>query len=160
MEPRIEVLKEKKLIGKKVKMSFSSNRTVELWKSFAPEIKKIGNSVSSDLYSVEIYPNSDFFIEFNPLKEFEKWAAIEVTDFNTIPGEMDGFILPPGQYAVFHYIGKPSEAQKTFQYIYGVWLPNSVYTMDDRPYFALMGEKYTGEMPDSEEEFWIPIRNR
>jgi AraC family transcriptional regulator len=30
--------------------------------------------------------------------------------------------------------------------------------MDGRPYFALMGEKYKGEQPDSEEEFWVPVK--
>ena len=29
--------------------------------------------------------------------------------------------------------------------------------MDNRSYFARMGEKYNGEDPDSEEEFCIPI---
>jgi AraC family transcriptional regulator len=32
--------------------------------------------------------------------------------------------------------------------------------MDDRPYFALMGDKYKGEVLDSEEEFWIPIKKK
>lgn len=160
MEPRIELLNEKKLIGKKVRMSFSNDRTVELWKSFGPMKKEIKKSVSPDLYSVDIYNDTRFFVDFNPSKEFDKWAAMEVNDFEEIPEGLEQLVIPRGQYAVFHYKGNPSEAAKTFQYIYGVWLPGSEYEMDDRPYFALMGEKYKGEHPDSEEEFWVPIKNK
>jgi AraC family transcriptional regulator len=158
MKPSIEVFKETKLVGKNLKMSFSNDKTFELWKSFSPNRKKIQNQVNTNLFSVDIYPRNNFFEQFNVNEEFEKWAAIEVNSFDQIPDKMETLIIPDGLYAVFHYKGKPSDAQATFQYIYGVWLPNSDYEMDNRPYFALMGEKYSGENPDSEEDFWIPIR--
>jgi AraC family transcriptional regulator len=160
MEPKIVTFNETKLIGMKINMSLAINKTVELWQSFSPRRKEIKNAINSDLYSVEIYPDTTFFDNFNPTTEFEKWAAIEVSDFDTIPDEMRKLIIPMGQYAVFHYKGKPSEAQETFRFIYGTWLPDSGYEMDDRPYFALMGEKYKGEALDSEEDFWIPIKNK
>ncbi|WLR42035.1 GyrI-like domain-containing protein [Bacillus carboniphilus] len=94
------------------------------------------------------------------MKEFIKWAAVEVRDFDTIPDSMEKLIIPTGQYAVFHYRGKPSEAEGTIRFIYESWLPNSEYKLDHRPYFALMGEKYKGEAIDSEEEFWIPIQKK
>jgi len=160
MEPRIETLKETKLIGKKVKMSFANNKTQGLWQSFMPRRTEIKNSVGPELYSVEIYGGAEFFMDFSPVKEFEKWAAIQVGDFDTIPENMDILVIPEGQYAVFHYKGKPSEAQSTYQYIYGTWIPNSAYTLDERPHFALMGEKYKGGHPESEEEFWVPIKEK
>ncbi len=160
MEPKIKTLKTTKLIGTKTSMSFAHDKTVELWRSFSPRRKEIDNSVNSDLFSVEIYPNTSFFENFNPVQEFEKWAAVAVKDFDTIPEEMEKLIIPSGLYAVFHYRGKPSDAQETFRFIYGTWLPNSAYEMDDRPYFARMGEKYKGEATDSEEEFWVPIREK
>ena len=69
-------------------------------------------------------------------------ADVKVESFNDVPNEMEKLIIPEGKYAVFHYKGKLSEVQKTFEFIYGIWLPNSDYEMDKRPYFALMGEKY------------------
>ncbi len=160
MEPRIEQLNEKKLIGVRLRMSFADDKTSEIWKSFGPRRKEISNTVNPDLYSVHIYNDSKFFVDFDPLREFDKWAAIEVTDFDTIPDKMDSLVIPQGQYAVFQYIGRPGDAQKAFQYIYGIWLPHSIFEMDVRPYFALMGEKYKGDDPDSEEEFWVPIKNK
>ncbi len=159
MEPRIENLAEKKLVGKKITMSFSNNKTGELWRSFMPERRKINNAIGIELYSLEIYP-PDYFNPFNPQTEFEKWAAVEVSDFDTVPPEMEPLPVPAGLYAVFLYKGPASAAPETYQYIFGTWVPNSAYTLDDRPHFAVMGEKYKNEDPDSEEELWIPIKLR
>jgi AraC family transcriptional regulator len=160
MEPRIETLRELKLVGRKITMSFTGNKTRELWQSFMPKRAEIENAIGIELYSAEIYNDTEFFKNFNPTKEFEKWAAVKVSDFKAIPDGMNSLVIPEGQYAVFHYRGKPSEAQKTYQYIYSNWLPASEYDLDDRPHFALMGKKYKGEDANSEEEFWIPIKKK
>jgi AraC family transcriptional regulator len=157
MNQRIEVLTEKKLIGKRMTMSFANNKTFELWRNFMPGRKEIKNSIGADLYSMQIYaPN--YFRNFNPDREFEKWAAIEVTDFVTVPDDMETFTLKSGRYAVFLYKGAASAAAETFQYILGTWLPASEYTLDNRPHFEILGEKYKNEDPSSEEEIWIPIK--
>lgn len=158
MEPQIRTLAKTKLIGKSAKMTFANNKTKELWQSFMPKRTNIKNNIGSDLYSVEIYNDTNFFKNFDPTKEFEKWAAVQVKDFSSVPNEMETLEIPEGLYAVFHYKGKSSEAQKTYQYIFGNWIPNSEYQLDDRPHFALMGEKYKNEDPNSEEELWIPIK--
>lgn len=155
--PGIVTSRRIQLMGQNLTVSFANDRTVELWKSFSSRRNEIKNVVNADFYAVDIYPNTSFFEQFDPTKEYTKWAAVEVSDTNYIPVGMQQLVIPEGLYAVFHYKGKPSQAQGTIQYIYGEWLPNSEYKMDNRPYFALMGEKYKGEHPDSEEEFWIPI---
>jgi AraC family transcriptional regulator len=157
MQPRIVTLKEKKLVGKRIKMSLSNNRTFELWRSFAPRMKEIKNSTGPDLYSIEVY-GPGFFDSFNPEREFDKWAAIEVPDFSTVPDEMECITVPVGLYAVFLYKGPASAVSKTYQNILGTWLPNSDFLLDNRPHFALMGAKYKNEDPGSEEEIWIPIK--
>jgi AraC family transcriptional regulator len=157
MEPRIERLKEKKLVGMRITTSFSNNKTFELWSTFMPSRKEIHNCIGTDLYSIQIY-DPLFFNNFNPNTEFEKWATIEVMDFDKVPEEMESFTLPGGMYAVFLYRGAASATAPTFQYILGTWLPSSVYSLDDRPHFEVMGEKYRNEDPTSEEEIWIPIK--
>jgi len=157
MEPGIEILTEKKLVGKHIEMSFSNNKTGELWRSFMPKRREIGNPIGTELYSIEVYGNH-FFSNFNLETEFEKWAAVEVTDFETVPEEMETITLPCGLYAVFLHKGAASEGPETYQYIFETWLPESDFILDYRPHFAVMGEKYKNEDPDSEEEIWIPIR--
>jgi AraC family transcriptional regulator len=160
MEPRIESIDEITLIGKKLIMSFANNKTRELWQSFMPKRPGIRHMSGHELYSVELYNDAGFFNNFDPTRTFEKWAAVKVNDVEALPEDMEQLIIPAGEYAVFTYRGKPSEAPGTYQYIYGKWIPSSEYNLDDRPHFALMGEKYKGEAADSEEEFWIPIRRK
>lgn len=157
MLQRIETLAEKKLVGKRVKMSFAENRTGELWRSFMPVRKQIADPVAPELYSVDVYPPR-FFDSFRPDAGFEKWAAVEVTDFQAVPDGMETLTLPGGLYAVFLHKGPASTGPKTYSDIYQVWLPGSEYALDNRPHFAVMGEKYKGEDPGSEEEIWIPIQ--
>jgi len=71
MQPRIEILNEKKLIGKRIKMSYSNNKTAELWRSFMPQKKEIKNTASSDLFSIEVY-EPQFFKNFSPERAFDK----------------------------------------------------------------------------------------
>ena len=84
MTPRIVILKEKKLIGKSLTMSLTNNRTGELWGSFAPRIKEIKNNSTTDKNSMQVYDDK-YFKNLDPHKEFTFWAALEVTDFSTIP---------------------------------------------------------------------------
>jgi AraC family transcriptional regulator len=158
MEVRIETLSEKKLAGKRIKMTFSNNKTFELWQSFMPRRKEIKNIISPDLFSLQVYNKNVDFINFSKDIEFEKWAAIEVSDFETIPEEMEPFILEGGLYAVFLHKGAASTGTNTFQYIFGTWLPGSDYLLDDRPHFEILGKKYKNEDPSSEEEIWIPVK--
>ena len=137
-------------------MSFANNKTGELWRSFMPVRKGIANNVGTDLYSMQIYPPL-FFDHFTPVAEFEKWAAIEVASFDTVPEGMETFTLPGGLYAVFFYKGDAANAAQVFQYILGTWLPGSGYALDIRPHFELIGAKYKNGNPDSEEEIWIPV---
>ncbi|WKN45916.1 GyrI-like domain-containing protein [Tunicatimonas pelagia] len=157
MKSRIEIIEEIKLVGKKVRMSVANNQTQELWQGFMPNRATIKNTIGTALYSVEVYDNLDFFEQFSPTQEFDKWAAVQVRNYESVSEDMEQLMIPAGLYAVFLYQGKASEAITAYQYIYGNWIPNSDYNLDDRPHFALMGEKYKNDDPTSEEEFWIPV---
>jgi AraC family transcriptional regulator len=158
MEARIETLREKKMLGQRIRLSLVNNRTFELWHGFIPRRKEIKNAIRPDLYSIDIY-GQQFFIKFDPACEFEKWAAVEVPDFSTIPGGLETFTLPGGLYAVFKYKGPGSAASRFIQQILTERLPKSEFRLDGRPHLALMGTKYLNEDPNSEEEIWIPIKS-
>lgn len=158
MQPQIETLAAKKLVGRRIQMSYSNNKTKELWQSFMPERKTITHQIGIELYSVEVYPNPSFFHTFNPSANFEKWAAVEVVNFNNVPSNMETLLLPGGLYAIFTYKGKASEAPKFFEHIFTIWLPNTNFALDNRPHLAIMGKKYKNENPNSEEEIAIPIK--
>jgi AraC family transcriptional regulator len=156
MQPRIEILKGKKFVGQRLEMSLVENKTVELWKGFIPRRKEIQNQISNDLYSIQVY-DLQYFDQFKPSSIFEKWAAVEVSDFLIIPAAMEKVVIENGQYAVFDYKGSSLDS-RIFEYIFGIWLPDSNYELDNRPHFQILGEKYKNADPESEEEIWIPIR--
>jgi len=158
IQPRIEILEDKKLIGNRLKMSLTDNKTSQLWSNFVPKIKNIENRLTTDKISMQVYDNS-YHVNFNPNNEFEKWATVEVKDFNYIPKEMEAFTLNGGEYAVFDYKGSSND-NSIFQYIFMIWLPDSGYQLDNRPHFEVLGDKYKNNDPTSEEEIWIPIRKK
>jgi AraC family transcriptional regulator len=160
MHPRFETLPEKKLVGKRRRMSLSKDLTFELWRSFMPERRKITNAMGTDLFSMQVYDRDFDFMNFDPEAYFEKWAAMEVTEFDNIPDGMEPFVLKGGLYAVFVHKGPASKGEMTFRYIFGVWLPDSDYKIDDRPHFEILGEKYKHDDPVSEEEIWIPVTRK
>ena len=156
---RTETIKEKKLIGKTIRMSFTNNKTVDLWSNFMPRRKEISN-VNSEFISLEVFDDVSFFSPFDPSKEFNKWACIEVKDYKNVPTEMQTLTIPESLYAVFLHKGPASDGPLTYNYIFGTWLPASEYILDNRPHFAVMGAKYKNNSPDSEEEIWIPIKKK
>lgn len=157
MTPRIVLGSEKKLVGKHLTMSFADYRIGELWRAFMPRRKEITNNVSNDLISFVVY-GPTHFADFKPTNEFERWAAVEVENFDHVPNELETYILPSGLFAVFHYTGLSTESAAFNQYIYLDWLPNSEYVLDDRPHVEMLGEKYKNNDPLSEEDIWIPIK--
>jgi AraC family transcriptional regulator len=157
MQVRIEKLQEKRLLGLRMRMSLAQNRTADLWRAFMPLRRELKDLAGNDLFSVELY-DKNYFGSFNPNNEFEKWAAAEVKTLNDIFPRLEKLIIPEGLYAVFTYKGKASEGAKAYQYIFAEWLPASQYELDQRPHFALMGEKYKNDDPESEEELWVPVK--
>lgn len=158
MKPSIVQLSEKKLMGLHITMSLANNKTGDLWKSFMQRRKEITNNLTNDLISLQVY-NPIYFQDFKPTTTFEKWATTEVSDFNAVPKGMDTLVLESGLYAVFNYKGSSANTD-IYQYIFGVWLKNSEYLLDDRPHFEVLGKNYKNADPSSEEEIWIPIKKK
>ncbi|ALM07297.1 AraC family transcriptional regulator [Sediminicola sp. YIK13] len=158
MEVRITTIKPKTLVGKRLSMSLDNNRTVALWQSFMPFKKVIRNKTSNEVISLQDYKGSLNLQNFSTSTEFEKWAAVEVSCTMGIPDNLEVFLLAGGSYAVFKHIGDASTFHNTLAHIFEVWLPNSIYSLDNRPHFEVMGDNYKNNDPNSEEEVWIPIK--
>ncbi len=103
--------------------------------------------------------DQDFrFENFTPTTELDKWAAVEVSDFDNLPDEMEKLILSGGKYAVFAHRGAADSFHQIFQFIFGVLMPNSQYKLDQREHFEILGDNYNPFDPNAEEEIWIPIK--
>lgn len=63
-------------------MSFANYQVGELWKSFASRRKEITSNLTE--VSLLIY-SPTHFINFNFTNEFERWATVEVANFDNVP---------------------------------------------------------------------------
>lgn len=157
MEPRIESLPPTKLVGMHRRMSLAQNRTMELWQSFMPRRMEIKNRTNSKYISMDVYPEGQKGM-LSPTNMFDKWAAVEVLSYDTIPDGMEEYILQGGKYAVFIHKGPASAFPKTMQFIFAEWLPASEYKLDKREHFEVLPEGYDRNDPEAEEEVWIPVK--
>ena len=153
---KIENIEPRLLCGHTIQMSFVNNKTFELWNNFMPKLKTIKNRIGTELYSMEVF-HEGFFHSFDPNVEFEKWATVLIDSHDELPESMST-ITVSGKYAVFIHKGNNAAAVHTYNYIFREWLPASSYIVDERPHFAIMGNKYIKDSDDSEEEVWIPIK--
>jgi len=156
MQVRFETLTSKTLIGQQQTMSLIKDTTGELFRSFMPRRKEIKQTKDQWVYDLRIYP-ANYFSPFSPATSFIKWALVEVEKEEQLPIGMETFLLNGGKYAVFtpeSRINNPN----IFQYIFGEWLPNSNFVLDDRPHFERLNPKGKRNNPDADEEFWIPIK--
>ncbi len=157
MEPRIETIEPKKLVGMHMEMSLANNRTPELWRTFMPRRGEVKNRVDSNYISMQVYGENRENL-FAPTATFEKWAVVEVSTDKDIPDKMESYSLRGGKYAVFIHNGPASAAPKTMRYIFESWLPASEYECDNREHFEILPENYNPMDPEAREEIWIPIR--
>jgi AraC family transcriptional regulator len=155
--PSIKTHPTTTLIGKSQTMTFAQDLSVAMWQGFMPRRHAIANRLGEELYSVQVYPE-DF--DFGMHTVFTKWATVPVTDNSVLPEGMETLVIPEGLYAVFLYKGIPADAEPFFRYIFTEWLPASGYSLDQRPYFEILGAKYKHNDSTSEEEVWIPITTR
>ncbi len=154
IEPEFLEIMPKKLVGINLEMSLAENKTQKLWQTFMSRLSEVKNRVGGDFFSLQVFPENHFR-NFNPTNKFTKWALAEVSGFDNVPNGMEPFELVGGKYAVFHHKGMD---MSIFQYIYGEWIHQSGYSLDNRPHFEVLGEKYKNGSPDSEEDIYIPIR--
>ncbi|MGR3810741.1 GyrI-like domain-containing protein [Jiulongibacter sp. NS-SX5] len=159
MEARIISLDEKKMVGMMMPMTFQNHNPGALWGQFMPRRNEIKNRIGTDFYSLQKADEGMVMTDIIPSTTFEKWALVEVLDFENVPDRMQTFNLPSGDYAVFTHVGNtPQGFMESIGYILSQWLPKSGYVLDSRPHFEVLGAKYDRANPMSEEDIYIPIK--
>lgn len=143
------------LVGLKIETSLAKNETQTLWRSFKIAIKDSELGRSKEFYSVQVY--QDFNPEtFDPTTVYTKIAAVQTSSAHH--ANLEKFEIPAGKYAVFEHIGPSHTFPETMRAMFA-WLKNSVYVLDDRPHFEILGEDYLGPLhPESKETVWLPIK--
>ncbi len=157
MKSRTVIIEPKILLGMSQRMTLSDNQTKSLWKRFMPRRGEVLNRATNDYVSMQVYdPAAGAW--FLPTTVFEKWAVVEVRSCDSIPEGMRRYDLAGGEYAVFEHKGPASDYPDSIRFIFGQWLPESDYELDQREQFEILPEEYDPVDAEAEEEIWIPIR--
>jgi AraC family transcriptional regulator len=150
-------LSQLRLVGMFMEMSLEVNRTIELFRTFMPLKGSVANQLNTDVLDVKVYP-SNYFTDFDMGRQFVKWAAVEVSEAINVPEGMSQMEVKGGLYAVFSV---PSTVgPEVFQYIFAEYLPKSVYELDDRVHFDVLGEAYQRREEGAFQELWVPVRRK
>lgn len=163
LNPLIENKQALDLLGMYEQTSMVNDKTAELWRTFKPYLaQNIDKARQSELtyYDIQIY-DEDYFIAFNPSRNFLKWAAIEENGYQTKKlTDLEKYTIPSGVYAGFKHIGTAASIRFLVQEVYQKWLLlNGSYQLDEsRPHFMHFDYKYNPNAEDSIEWFWVPIK--
>lgn len=156
MEPTFVETEERLVVG--LMASFNDetkNKIPELWQAFVPRMSEISGQVPGVTFGV-CFPAA--------LGEdsFDYMAGVAVEEVADLPEGLVARVIPAHRYAVFtHTIGDDSlhnDLQKTMQFIYGTWLPNSGFELARVPDFELYDERMDPQTQTGAFDIYVPVK--
>lgn len=155
-EPEIIWMEETKTAGIRGTTSLFDNRLPGLWERFLALDQK--NSGTGNIrYCICETQQTSYTKNGDVL--FSVMVGSPVTDYHNLPPGLAEKTLHAGKYAVFTHRGDFGKLYKTYQYIFGTWLPSAKEELDDREDF----EQYeraviSPDDPDNEVKIYIPVK--
>lgn len=153
MNPRFEQKASFKVIGVQYR-ALASESLHKLWGEYSARCEEIPHVCEKDkAYQVCLFEGS------NPEKEeYTFIAGMCVDNLAEIPSGMLGHVVKAAQYAIFEHRGKLDKLHQTYQYIFGVWLQENAWIMDEADALEIYDSRFIPESDDSLLEIWIPIK--
>lgn len=149
LEPKIILDKEYKLIGMKEILKPGSEAIINLWNNFISKKSEVKNIVAHDI----VLGICEYMPNITDESEFSYFAGVEVTDFCDVPNKMLCKTITNSKYAVFTHKDPLTKLKDTYNFIYGVWLPQSGYELAELDTIEL----YDGRSDATASEFDIHI---
>lgn len=155
-EPEIIQMEETKAAGIRGTTSLFDNRLPKLWEQFLALEK---NNPGSEGIRYCICETQQTSYTKNGDVLFSVMVGSQTADYHNLTPGLAVKTLHAGKYAVFTHRGDYANLYKTYQYIFGIWLPSAKEELDGREDF----EQYEGEVispddPDNEVKIYIPIK--
>lgn len=153
LTPLYRNLLERYVVGKKWKVKADGSNLQDIpllwqkWNNEKESEKIINRKCADEIMGICIFSQGD---------AFDYMIGHEVNTMEYVPEDMVIYRLEPSLYAVFRVIGPITESvQKTWDYIYSVWLSESKYrhrNMDDIEYYYYNEDELVADL-------YIPISN-
>ena len=134
------------------------------WQDFQPHIGSIPHQTAPVAYGIRSDVGSDGEINY--------MCAVEVTDFDDVPPDLDQLELAPQSYLVFRHDGHVSEIRRTWHAIFAMGLEdaghvatgapsfsriNKALSLKQAPDFERYGESFDPQTGSGGIEIWIPV---
>lgn len=152
--PTFVMLKETKVAGLRGTTSLSDNQLPKLWEKFMHFHKDLFVAAGAGYGICETQQTSY-------TKNGDVWFAAmvgsPVDDFDC--SSLEQKILQEGKYAVFTHQGTFANLFKTYQYIFGTWLPMAKEELDDREDFEVYEQEVQSfHDPNNEVKIYVPVK--
>lgn len=157
--PEFVMLEETRIAGLRGTTSLFDNRIPELWEKFLRLHKDLPAAAGTG-YGICETQQAAYTKEGDVL--FSVMVGSPVNAFDDLPAALllDKKVLRAGRYAVFTHQGTFANLFKTYQYIFGTWLPMAGEELDDREDFEVYGhEVLSFDDPNNEVKIFIPIKS-
>jgi AraC family transcriptional regulator len=89
---------------------------------------------------------------------FDYLCGVEVSDFSSVPAELNRVRVPAQHYAVFTHREHIASIRRTWNTIWNAWLPNSGHTPADAPNFERYSEQFNPVTGMGGLEIWLPLK--
>jgi AraC family transcriptional regulator len=150
LKPEIICKDERLLLGIAREINQSENIKFGLLSKvkneFIEMVDAIENRVNTELYyAVYDYVPEDISKEDDDIN-YTYFYCVEVSEYENIPAGMVKKVLPQAKYAIFNYDTKnntlngESLSQSIYDYIDGIWLPNSGFELAETPDYEVINE--------------------
>lgn len=150
LKPEIICKDERLLLGIARKINQSENIKFgilsKVKNEFVEMVNAIENRVNTELYyAVYDYDPEDISKEDDEIN-YTYFYCVEVSEYKNIPAGMVKKVLPQAKYAIFNYDTKNNTlngetlSQSIYDYIDGIWLPNSGFELAETPDYEVINE--------------------
>ena len=159
--PELVTRKETRIAGLRGTTSLSDNRLPALWEEFLRLHKGLKDLFppSGAGYGICETQQTTYTQDGDIL--FAVMVGSPVDDFDRLPPalSLEQKVLRAGRYAAFTHRGTFANLVKTYQYIFGTWLPTAGVELDDREDFEVYErEVLSFDDPNNEVKIFIPIK--
>ena len=150
--PRFEDGKPFLVAGLSERYSCDTSKAIpSQWQRFGPSFGRVPTQVGHVAYGV-CYNADD-------AGNFDYLCGVEVSDFSTLPAELNRLRIAAQRYAVFTHREHISTIRRTMNTIWNQWLPASGHVPADAPLFERYDEKFDPVSGMGGLEIWLPLKS-
>lgn len=156
-EARYEMLIPVPLLGIQFENAMETQTMDNIWQIWSEQRSQLPPEAKGPEYGVFYYGDN-----FDPETETGYYYMVgkQYDSAASIPEGWVQHTIPGGIYAVFDYTGTLSDKERTYNYIYGEWIPanEAVPLMQDS--FELYKQEYRPGADEIQIEIWIPLQTK